>query len=369
MNQKIDKIAMAIAAVLIIGAIIWPLLVSDPGAASADQIEKHLAAIERTLDEQSGVDLGAPRDLAGEVGARFQVAELPPFPEWTMYRRPATFQVEITPELVPPTLSPGAICKIEVVREAGSPNRVYHRVSGLLGTPTNAKIESEVLERREGKDDQDQAGEWVEVGPVGAGEPAGPFEMVVEEGLTVGTFSAYRLRTRAKSLNPLEFSGGGPVATVESLPSEPVYLPPDVAWEVAFLQGEQPGMVPMATLVRHTWDWTDMKAKRAQASATEKDGVKLLGTNYTLDLIRFDKKPAEVNLKGEEPPLKILDKVKPFPLDPKTWESDDPACAGTAGAPGEGTAGATTPAAEATPAPAPPKPAPASGGGLFGGDD
>jgi len=365
MNQKIDRVAIAGAAVLILLAIVWSLVGSDPGAASAVQIEKHRGAIDRTLDEQSGIDLGKPADLESEVESRFDLPEVAPFPAWTFYRRPASYWVEIVIEKKPPVLEPGSICKVEVVREKGTPNRVFQRVSGLGGTFERAAIAGQVLERREGKDAKDESGEWVEVGAVAAAESGGAFEVEVAEGLSAGSYYAYRLRTRARSANDLEFAGGGGLdRTVESAPSAFVYVPPDLSWEVSFLQPAQP---PMATIVQFTWNWEEMRTKRDQAIVSEKDGKKICGTEFSLDLIRFDKDPVEVILRGGGQTLKIFQGVKPEPLDPKSWESEDSRCTG-AGSTEEGTAGAEPPKPEET-AP-PPKPATDTGaGGLFGGDD
>ena len=124
MHQKIDRFAMIGAGILILLAIVWSFVGSAPGAASAIQIEKHRTAIDRTLGEQSGLDLPNPPAIEAEVRTKFEPPKGAAFPEWTFYRRPATYWVQIIIEKKPPVLEPGVVCKVEVIREKGTPNRV-----------------------------------------------------------------------------------------------------------------------------------------------------------------------------------------------------------------------------------------------------
>jgi len=216
------------------------------------------------------------------------------------------------------------------VREAGDPNRTFHRVTGVRGGAERADVIAQFVEVMA------VDGEWEKVVDVGAGERGSVFgfEFEVEELLTPGVAYSYRVVTRATSANPLPFDGEGMQKTVQSDPSDPVLLPLDEGWEVSSIQpgGLVGGQVQegRATIVRLTWDWGKMRVKRDQAFAVEGDGKKILDTVYELYQIRADMNPIGVILRGEErrDRITLQQGVKALPLDPSGWASDSSACTG-----------------------------------------
>ncbi len=367
MQQKIDKVAIAIAVLIILGGIIWTFFGEDPGSVFAKEIEGYRDDIDLTTSQQTGVDLGDPEALDDALREKFRVESPGRFPEWSFYRRPATYTFKIIADRSPPVLLSGKVCRVEVVRVPGDPHRTLHRVTGFRGNPENAKIIAEVLEHQLGD------GEWEEVGPVGTGEGGSSYEIDAEQGLRPGESYSYRLLTRASSKNDMNFSGeSSKVKTTTTDPSEPMLYPFDQSWEVTALQpggvvGDkvEPGR---ATVVLHFWDWDLMKTDRNTRTATEGSPEKLFGSQYSLHLIRMDLNPAGVKLKGDArgDVLTLQKGIKPLPLDPPAWESEDPACTGKDEQAGQ----------EQQPNETPPptvvgeveKPT-GGGGGLFGGDD
>jgi hypothetical protein len=359
--QKIDRIAILVAAALILGTVAWTFFTPDPGAQLADTIRKHRDAIEDTRGEQSGVQLGHPEDLGERVQELFRPAGSGKFPEWTFYRRMATYDTVIREAPIPPVLTPGQVCKVEALREKGTPNRTFHRVRGVRAKAERAAITREALERRKGTD-----GEWVAVAPLAPGGEA-EFEIDIEEGLERGLSYSYRLTVEAKSATGLEFAAGGLTSALPSDASEPMLFPEDRTFEFT---GLQPGQLDptagtflpgKATIKFVRWDWDKMDDDSDTAWVTEGDA--LLDSGYTVDQggIREGKDgvPDEVRLSGSGlPRLTVVRGVKPSPIAPTAWESTHPACTGAA--PEEEASG--------EPKPEEPKPKPAEGGGLFGDD-
>ena len=363
--QKLDKVAIAVAGLIILGGIIFTFLGADPGKESAKNISEYAAKIESTKSQQDVLPRKVAPDVAREVRARFSVDAAGKFPEWSFHRRPAEYTVkEIIIETVP-TLSDGAICKVETMRVA--PSSVVQKVSGLRGTINEgADMVRETLEMRAGAD-----GEWLEVGNLSSGESGEMFEITITEDLVRGVSYQYRLVSTAKT-KKTPFAEGISTKTVTSGDSGLVPVPSDAEWECT--QAQPGGLVGgavepgRATITRFLWDWDKMKAKRQQHFAVEGDNKKILDSEYELDIVNDATSPATIVLRGPGRSNKVklsLGERAPS-LEPQTWTSDDPACTG-GGESDEGDTGSS--ATNNTPDPVvPPEPDDGDAGGLFGDD-
>lgn len=364
--QNIDKVALALAGLILLGGIVWSFLGDDPGTKLAAQIEGFADQISEISGEQIGVTLETPPNPADTVREKFRIANSDDLPEWVFYRRPAEYKVKLVLEQKPPVMTGGEVCSVEVVREAGDPNRTYHRVKGVRGGAERADIIAQFVEV------MSEGSEWLKVADAGVGERGSVFEIVVENDLVPGTSYSYRVVTRASTKNSIDFEGAGPQKTVQSDPSDPVLLPLDEGWEVSAIQpgGLVGGQVQegRATIKRLTWDWAKMKVKQEPMFAVEGSDTNLFDTGFTLHQIRIDMDPTGVILLRENPRdrMTLQQGIKAPPLAPDGWESDSPACTGKEEA-GEESAEAP-PEDTGTPEETSGTDDDSGGGGLFGDD-
>jgi len=319
--QKIDKIAMALAAGIIIGGFVWSLIGADPGTALTNEITEYSSKIERIIREQDGVSFGSPPSVDEHVADRFELPALSTFPEWTFYRRPSTYFVERTVLSIPPELMAGAIYRVEVLRE--KPDRIFQKVSGVrAATNETAEVIEERLEFAvDGTDD------WQFAGVVSVGAEGEEFAFEISDLLSAGVAYQYRLVSRGKSTGKSPFQDGMETSVLSS-PSVAVLYPLEEGWEVSAIQegglGAGGTVSPgRATIVRFLWDWKKMKVRRLTAFGVEGDGKTLFDTDLTLFQIRADMKPIGVILRGPSGRMTLQKGVNALPLDPAAWVSED----------------------------------------------
>ena len=364
--QNLDRIALALAAVIILGGVIWSFMGADPGKEAQANISEYSEKIGETTGEQSGLPTENAPDVSRKVEDLFDASTAEPFPQWAFYRRPATFSIEIVKKDTPPTMEAGGVCRVEVIRDA-SEKRTFHRISGVRGLVNEtATLTREVLHGKT------ETGEWTEMAVIPAGEPGDPWGIELDDQLICRDVYQYRLATTATATNkPFP---EGPTKTEFSAESDGVLYPCDEEWECTLATVTSATGPGRATITRYRWNWEENKVERKQASAVEGERKPLFDTDYVLDWIRDDSKPTKVRLRSPtKGRLTLLLRVKAPTLTPAGWESTDGPC-GTGDeeeiSDGDNSSGATPP----------PTPPSGSGsgssddddddaGGLFGGDD
>ena len=327
--QKLDKVAIVAAAVVLLGGVVFTFVGADPGKASAEKIQDYDEKITATMEEQQGLPRETPNDIADSIRDQFDVAAGAELDGWNFYRRPAIYKPTIVIEDIPPALSEGVICSVETLRE--KPSKVYQRIRGISGSAKAASMTREVVEMRA------EGGEWVEVGTISVDGAGDSFELSVVDELERGMSYQYRLVSTAKTAK-LMFPNGQPSNSITSGESDLVAVPRDLEWECTQAQAGglgsdgqvQPGR---ATITRFTWDWDKMKVARKQAFGVEGDGKNLFDTQYKLDLIRVDTNPFTIVLRapGRGNLLKLKLGERAPTLETESWTSPDSACGGDGG--------------------------------------
>ncbi|NRA74598.1 MAG: hypothetical protein HRU16_01545 [Planctomycetes bacterium] len=365
--QNIDKIAIALAVLILVAGFSISALMPDSGGKLSTAIDEANVTIEQRAAEQ---DLGARTapSVEAEVRKAFSFQGETALPEWSFYRRPARLELFRTEVVLPPSLISARISTVSVVRD-GDSNTTHHKISGRHAIFERAEIVSCTLEVRSDE------GEWEKLQTVAVPASGGAFELVAG-GLKPKSSYNYRVVTRGLSSSSIAFSNGSDLVTSDS--SGAVLYPADAVWRVS---GSQIGrldtsgnLVPGRVTVQYSfWDWAATSTKRNTKIVTEtpdgQSGPDLFETGFRLERIQDTADGRYAVLKdGAGKRIYLKNNDTPLPLDPSGWENLDPDPALT---PEEGTeeegAGEEVPATETKPD-KPPKPR-RSGGGLFGGDD
>ena len=371
--QNLDKTALALAGVIILGGVIWSLMGADPGAQLQEKINEYSEKIAATTDEQSNLPAVNAPDLSDEIQDLFDVANARSFPEWSFYRRPATYSIEVVKKDTPPSMDAGAVCRIEVIRDANG-RRTFQRISGVRGTVNEtAEVVKEVLHGKTAD------GEWTEMAVIPAGEPGDPWVVELDDELICREVYEYRVETTAKATNK-PFPEGMTKKQL-SAGSGGVLFPCDEEWECTLATVTNLAGPGRATITRYRWNWEDNKVDREQVPAVEGENKTLFDTDYILDWIRDDSKPTKIRLRSPtQPRITLLLRVRAPTLTPEPWESEDGPCGSgedeDADSDGSGGSGGNSSSSSSNPAPTPPSGSGSGssdddddGGGLFGGDD
>ncbi|MGE4602150.1 MAG: hypothetical protein AAEJ65_04525 [Planctomycetota bacterium] len=365
--QNIDKIAIALALLLLLAGFSYAGFMPDSGGKLSTAINQANVTIEQRTADQ---DLGkrTPPAVEAKVREAFSFDGETVLPEWSFYRRPARVEVFRTHVVLPPTLISARISTVSVVRN-GDSRTTHHGISGRHAVFERTEIVSCTLEIRS-KD-----GAWEKLQTVPVASSGAEFELLVG-GLEPKSSYNYRVVTRGLSRSSIAFSNGTDLVTSDE--SGAVLFPPESVWRVS---GAQIGrldtsgvLVPGRVTMQYSfWDWETNGTKRNTMIITESadgEGVSdLFETGYHLERIQDTADGRYVVLKdatGKRVYLKNND--TPLPLDPSGWENldADPAISGANSSDDEADP-SEDPATE-TKADQPPKPRP-TGGGLFGGDD
>ncbi len=365
--QNIDKIAIALAGLILVAGFSISALLPDSGGKLSTAIDEANVTIEQRAAEQ---DLGkrTPPAVEAKVREAFFFQGETVLPEWSFYRRPARLEVFRTEVILPPSLISARISTVGVVRN-GDSRTTHHSISGRHAVFERAEIVSCTLEVTSND------GGWEKLQTVPVVSSGAQFELVVG-GLEPKSSYKYRLVTRGLSSSSVAFSNGTDLVTSDA--SGAVLFPPDSVWRVSGAQigrlDTSGNLVPGRVTMQYSfWNWETNGTKRNTRIITESpDGEgasNLFETGFHLERIQDTADGRYVVLKdaaGKRVYLKNND--TPLPLDPSGWENldADPAVSAAESSDDE-VDPAQDPAAE-TKADKPPKPRP-TGGGLFGGDD
>ncbi|MDE0959711.1 MAG: hypothetical protein OSB09_02935 [Planctomycetota bacterium] len=368
--QHIDKLAIGLALLILLGGFASAALMKDQGGVFSDAINQATDRIRETEAEQSVGNLSPP-EVENEVRKAFSFSGETVIPEWVFYRRPARLELFRSAVILPPELAPGWLAKVEVIRDASSKSTI-HRISGRHSIFDRADVVSCNLEMSEG------GSEWSKIATISSVQSGADF---VAESVTLetGKSYSYRITTRARSTSSIAFASGAEVTT--SGASGAVLYPANSIWRVS---GAQIGkldaagnFVPGRVTVQNTlWNWDSAAMKRNTKIITESSqgtvGEDLFGTGFHLERIQDTADGRTVVLKdsgGKRMYLK--NNADPQALNPDDWVNTD-ADPAEASDPEETDGNVTEVGdAEETPTkPTPSKRAPArTGGGLFGGGD
>lgn len=363
--KNIDKIAIALAAVILVGGFSISALMPDEGGKFSSDIDKANQKIDQSTAEQ---DLGdrSPPPVESEVKKAFSFQGEIVVPEWSFYRRPARLDLFKTEVVLPPSLSAARISTVSVVRD-GDTKSTQHRVSGRHAVFERAEIVSCNLEVRV------EDGAWEKIRTVTVPSSGAEFELLVD-GLESGTSYSYRISTRGLSTSSIAFGGGDDMAT--SGESGAVLFPANSIWRVSGAQigrlDSAGNLIPGRVTVQYSyWDWDSGSTMRNTKIITEspegQSAAELFGTGLSLERIQNTADGRVVVLKGKTGKrLYLKNNADPMPLDPTGWENldSDPTVESTDT--DEEKAVEETPVETEVEKPRRPRP---SGGGLFGGDD
>ncbi|MEC9475942.1 MAG: hypothetical protein VX764_02770 [Planctomycetota bacterium] len=366
--QNIDKIAIALAALILVGGFSISALLPDEGGKFSADIDKANQKIDQSEAEQ---DLGdrTPPAVESEVKKAFSFQGEIVVPEWSFYRRPARLDLFKTEVALPPTLLAARISTVSVVRDA-TDESTQHRVSGRHAIFERAEIVSCNLEVRA------EEGAWEKIRTVSVSGSGAEFELLVD-GLEPGTSYSYRILTRGLSASSVAFSSGQDQVTSDE--SDAVLFPSNSVWRVSGAQigrlDSAGNLIPGRVTVQYSyWDWKSSSAMRNTSIISEspdgKEPAELFNTGLALERIQNTADGRVVVLKSKSGKrLYLKNNDDPLPLDPSGWENldPDPAVDSSDGDEAESETEAEAPTDEAKPEP-PAKPR-SSGGGLFGGDD
>lgn len=366
--QNIDKITIAVVALLLVVGFGYPFLISDPGSEYSSKISEANDKIEENMASQDLGDQSVPEVLES-VRLAYEVGADKAIPEWAFYRKPARLDVKERIVLVAPTLDAPYIAAVKVVRDS-SDQSTYHEISGRHALFSNAEITSCVIEMQEGD------GDWTKLQQV-SGFASGQAFAIQSGPLEAGRSYRYRIATSAAGLpGSMQFPRDGSNSVVSG-ESGAVLMPANDAWKVS---GAQVGrldssgnfMPGRATIQYSRWDWDSDSAKKSAKVVTEpKAGAQaseLFGTGFRLERIQDTADGRVVVLKndsGKRAYLKNND--DPLSLTPSGWDNfdSDPA---ESGGDDEETDSSDNEVADEVEVEKPKRTRP-SGGGLFGGDD
>ncbi len=350
--QSIDKIAIGIAALILIAGGVAPLL----GGGDSDAVVQMERLTSQLKEKIAGQSLGPPEheDRTQAIASRYQFAERMEFAPWSFYRAPATLRERVIIEAKPPQHEVSAIRHVRFLRDSKE-KRALVQVGGELGKLTHAAYVQAVVERKT------REGEWQPIEKIPEPLSGKSFEIVFPNDERAGEF---QLRVRAEAKPEAAHAGFQPVQhSVETSLSQPAR---DLSWEVVNLvkgdvdpdqpDGFRPGQLAVTL---HRWDYDTNKEIRISKSYNEplrredwKKGDFVCGTRYKLYTIEQEDGKAGSLVAVLWNPDDRNDKVtlkrgqKHLPLQPPDLEMPAPA-------PESGDAGEPTPASSDLP---PPKP-------------
>ncbi|MGE4619011.1 MAG: hypothetical protein AAEJ04_04290 [Planctomycetota bacterium] len=367
--QNIDKIAIALAVLILVAGFSISALMPDQGGDYSSAIDEANDKIEQSAAEQ---DLGdrTPPSVETTVKNAFSFQGDTVIPEWAFYRRPARLEFFKTEIVLPPSLMAARISTVKVNRDADTKN-TQHLVAGRHAIFERAEIVSCTLEVKSGDD-----GAWEKLATVPSPVSGGDF-MLVADGLEAGRSYSYRIVTRGVSTSSIAFAGGADLVSTEA--SGAILYPADFIWRVSGAQigrlDSAGSLIPGRVTAQYSyWDWESGGTKRSTKIISEpaegQVGKELFATGYHLERIQDTADGRVVVLKNATGNrLYLKNNEDPLPLDPAGWENmdNDPAV-GTAETDGAEEQTNAEEASEPTEPVKPTRPR-SSGGGLFGGDD
>ena len=365
--QNIDKIAIAVAGLVLVGGFAWSYLMKDQGGEYSDAIDR---ASDRISESSAEQNLGSqsPPDVAGEVRNAYSFQDETRIPEWAFYRRPARLELFSTSVVLPPELSESWIASVEIVRVTAD-RSTMHKISGRHCAFERAEIVSCNLEMSDGSED------WAKVASFSGVASGAEFTHSVDASLETGKSYRYRIVTRGRSTSSIAFSAGTDVVTSEATGA--VLFPSDSIWRVSGAQigklDSNGNFVPGRVTIQNSfWDWDSASTKRNTKIITESaqgvPGIDLFGSGFILERIQDTADGRTVVLKDSTGRRMYLkNNADPPPLVPDGWTNldGDPANASEAASDAVVTP-EVAPDEEKPVQPAKPRP---SSGGLFGGGD
>jgi len=365
--QNIDKIAIAVAGLVLVGGFAWSYLMKDQGGEYSDAIDR---ASERINESSAEQNLGSqsPPDVAKEVRSAYLFQGETRIPEWAFYRRPARLELFSTSVVLPPELSENWIASVEIVRVTADRSTI-HKITGRHCAFERAEIVSCNLEMSEGSED------WAKVASFSGVASGAEFTHSVDASLETGKSYRYRIVTRGRSTSSIAFSAGTDVVTSEATGA--VLFPTDSIWRVSGAQigklDSNGNFVPGRVTIQNSfWDWDSASTKRNTKIITESaqgiPGIDLFGSGFILERIQDTADGRTVVLKDSTGRRMYLkNNADPPPLVPDGWTNldGDPANASETASDAVATPG-VVPDEEKPVQPAKPRP---SSGGLFGGGD
>lgn len=259
--RSIHKIAIAVAAVVILAGGVLPML----GGGESDAVAKMETLIQE-LEEKIGKQALPPTEYTSRLGTlerRFELAERVGFGDWSFYRKPATLRERKEAVKTPPVHTLPDVTKLTFGRDAATKS-AFHTLSGRLGTLKRATFVEAVVQRKvDGKD-------WEDLLNIPDAKSEGTFEVKLPNDENVDEFS-YRVRTKAKP----EAAEPGFVEVHLSRATPPSKPALNSTWEVVnAVEGSidpetdqpKPGS---ASLTRHYYDYATGKTEKKSATVTE----------------------------------------------------------------------------------------------------
>ena len=367
--QNIDKITIAVVALLLVVGFGYPFLISDPGSEYSSKISAANEAIEENMASQDLGDQSVP-EVLDKVRLAYDVQGGVSIPEWAFYRKPARLDVKERIILVPPTLEASYVAAVNVIRDSAS-QETYHEIMGRHAIYSNAEITSCVVEMQEGD------GDWTKLDQIGSFASGQAFK-IKSGSLEAGRSYRYRIATKAAALpGNMSFPRDGSNSVVSG-ETGAVLMPANEAWKVSGAQvgrlnGSGNFMPGRATIQYSSWDWDSSSAKKSAQVVTEpkagESASDLFGTGFSLERIQDTGDGRVVvlrNASGKRAYLK--NNESPISLTPSGWENFDSDPAESAGDEDAEADSGSQETAEEVEAVKPKKTRP-TGGGLFGGDD
>ena len=365
--QNIDKIAIAVAGLVLVGGFAWSYLMKDQGGEYSDAIDRASDRINESSAEQN-LGSQSPPEVAREVRSAYSFQGETRIPEWAFYRRPARLELFSTSVVLPPELSESWIASVEIVRVTADRSTI-HKISGRHCAFERAEIVSCNLEMSDGSEG------WAKVASFSGVASGAEFTHSVDASLETGKSYRYRIVTRGRSTSSIAFSAGTDVVTSEATGA--VLFPSDSIWRVSGAQIGKldsignfiPGRV---TIQNSFWDWDSASTKRNTKIITESaqgvPGIDLFGSGFRLERIQDTADGRTVVLKDSTGRRMYLkNNADPPPLVPDGWTNLDGDPANASEAASDAVAIPEVAPDEDKPVqPAKPRP---SSGGLFGGGD
>lgn len=365
--QNIDKIAIAVAGLVLVGGFAWSYLMKDQGGEYSDAIDRASDRINESSAEQN-LGSQSPPEVAREVRSAYSFQGETRIPEWAFYRRPARLELFSTSVVLPPELSESWIASVEIVRVTADRSTI-HKISGRHGAFERAEIVSCNLEMSDGSEG------WAKVASFSGVASGADFTHSVDASLETGKSYRYRIVTRGRSTSSIAFSAGTDVVTSEATGA--VLFPSDSIWRVSGAQigklDSNGNFIPGRVTIQNSfWDWDSASTKRNTKIITESaqgvPGIDLFGSGFRLERIQDTADGRTVVLKDSTGRRMYLkNNADPPPLVPDGWTNldGDPANASEAASDAVATP-EVAPDEEKPVQPAKPRP---SSGGLFGGGD
>lgn len=319
---------MIVAAVLVVGSILFALLVEDRGAVLSEEIQTNRAKLNDLARDQQLPALDVP-NLSEQVAARYSgLAERSP-PNWAYYRRPAIATLETPVAATIPEHVAGAIKRLSVERLKvhGKPGIL---VTGMAPTVKNAKLDTVSLEVSiEGQD------EWRPVAELKGAE----LETLVIDGLESGKRYVFRVKSRATALGSSAFVAPHQ-AEQTSKPVDSILVPFDLSFTAFGPALKKPNPAGNAIdpgtvrIEKEFYDYDKGKIEKIRAAKAIKEvlpGTKpaaenMVDDNYYVKSVEPVEKRIRIQLKsidGSKPDLEIWDKDPPRPTSSPPVEVTD----------------------------------------------